>query len=216
MDRPVIFVATILALLCVSGIFTCHLQKPLILWLTLVFSVFNLVLWFLFYHRSWFSNVQTRQQVPPHNLAGIFVWRQHGAPRFHRLCSQEWQIQDHLGAQIMVRSDVGSNPLCRRRFREVFLRHRRLWLREGGVRWRQRRTAGDFGGVHVERRPRFGLLRRELGWWVQSPHAGGGKGWPRWWLQRHRVSRRPERRVPEGAEGGGFGDERQPRRECRV
>lgn len=114
--------------------------------------------------------------MPPHDLAWIFVRRQVGDPRYNRLRSQEWQIQEHHGAQIMVRTDVGSNPLRRRQFREILLRHRRLWVREGGVRRRKRRAAGDLGGVHIERRPRFGLLRRKLGGRIQSPDAGGGEG----------------------------------------
>jgi len=150
--------------------------------------------------RGSISIVQDCEQVSPHDMAGITLRRHLAAASHHRIRSPERRIEDIKNPEILVGSDMGTDPLRSRPGREVLLRHRGLRFRKGRVR-RRCQASGDIGRVHPKRRRRVGLLRREPGRRLQPSDADRGEGRHQGRVQRHGMSRRPQRRVSGGAEG---------------
>ncbi|GFY89863.1 pathogenesis-related thaumatin superfamily protein [Actinidia rufa] len=66
----------------------------------------------------------------------------------HRLHPRERQVPDPHGAQCLVGSTLGPDPLLPRLRRKILLRHRRLRLRQGPVRRLRRNPSGDPCRVH--------------------------------------------------------------------
>lgn len=157
--------------------------------------------------RGTISILQDCEQVSPHDMAGITLRRHLAAASHHRIRPPQRRIQDVKNPEILVWSDMGTDPLRSRLRRKVLLRHRRLRLRQSRVR-RRCQAAGDIGRAHPERRRRAGLLRRKFGRRLQPSDADRGEGRHQGRVQRHGVSRRPQRRVSSGAKGGTC--ERQP------
>lgn len=134
-------------------------------------------------------------------MARVPVRSTDGSAPVHWVRSRQRQVPDRNHTQVMVGSDMGSDPLLRRLRQEVRLPHRRLRLGEGRVRRQRREAPRHAGGVHAERRRRPGLLRREPGRRLQPPDAGGRQGRHQGRVRRHRLPRGPERRVPHAAAG---------------
>ena len=203
MGRLLLFliIPSLVALSFLSGIFKKHKFKN-------KNSCFNTCCSLSELGRGTISVVQDCEQVPPHDMAGITLRCHLAAASHHRIHPRERQIEDHKNSKVLVGSDMGTDTLRSRLWRKVLLRHRRLRLRESRVR-RRSQTAGDIGGVHSQRRRRFGLLRREFGRRLQPSDADRRQGRHQGRVQRHRLPRRPQRRVSSGAEGGAI--KRQPR-----
>lgn len=134
-------------------------------------------------------------------MAGNFIRRRNLAALHHRLRLATGRVQRNPRAGVVVRPPMGEDTLLPGFHRKIQLRHRRLRILHSGMRRRKRRSTGNTGGVHPERRRWTRFLRRQPRGRLQPPDDGGASGRNRRReLHGHGLRGGLERGVPDGAE----------------
>ncbi|CAI9104724.1 OLC1v1003460C1 [Oldenlandia corymbosa var. corymbosa] len=98
------------------------------------------------------NEVQDSEQMPPDNMARNTYQRRQDSAYPNRLRSQARQIRNAICALLMVGTPLGAHGLLHRPvFREILLPHRRLRLRQGGMRRKRCYPTRHPGRVHLKR-----------------------------------------------------------------